>query len=242
MNLAECDNAGFFGRIYNGGTVRNLTIAADIQIANEYVTTSNVVGGFAGNVDSAIFENCHFSGNVLIHTGYIGGFVGTSTGGTYRLCSNTGDLTNLNVNGVVGGIIGIDNGSNLTGCYNTGNLKLDAASGICGGLVGDAHWGATVNACWVTGNLTASVKGGIFGRGNGYNIENSYCSMSIGHMGGDGSWSTNNVGYFEGPVPTADQIRYMNQLIYSLGWKYNEEGILVPLDGNNIPSNPIKPW
>ena len=91
--MGECDNAGFFGRIHRNGTVKNLTIAADIQIISEDETTSSVVGGFAGNVDHAIFENCHHTGNISIQTEFIGGIVGTATGATIKLCSNTGNLT-----------------------------------------------------------------------------------------------------------------------------------------------------
>ncbi|MBQ8241474.1 MAG: hypothetical protein IJZ38_11675 [Bacteroides sp.] len=241
MNLGECDNAGFFGRIHRNGTVKNLTIAADIQIINEDVSTSNVVGGFAGNVDRAIFENCHHTGNISIHTGNIGGFVGTSTGGTFRLCSNTGNLTNLNIHGTVGGMIGIDNGSNLTGCYSTGDITLDKSSGNCGGIVGNSYSGATITACWASGTFLAREIGGMFGHGNNYKINSCYWSENIGGIG-NGSWYPTNTGTFEGSAPTEEQINYMNVYIVSLGWMYKEDGSLSPIEGNNIPSNPVRPW
>ena len=243
MNLGECDNAGLFGRIHNNGEVRNLTVAADIQIVREDVSTSNVVGAFAGNVDRATFENCHYTGTISIHTGYIGAIVGTATNATIKLCSNTGNLTNLNVNGTVGGMIGVDNGSKLTACYSTGDITLGNSSGTCGGMVGESYSGATITACWASGTYLAGVKGGLFGRGGNYKLNYSYWSENIwSNVGGNGNWSSNNLGSFPGSLPYENQIAQMNAQISSLGWKYKNDGTLAPMESNTLPSNPIKPW
>ena len=240
MNLGECDNAGLFGRIHNNGEVRNLTIAANIQIIKDDVSTSNVVGAFAGNVDHATFYHCHYTGNLTIFTGYIGGMVGTATGATIQLCSNTGTLTNLNEGGVVGGMIGIDNGSRLTGCYSTADITLSDYAGTCGGMVGETHSKATIKACWTSGKYLATTKGGMAGSGN-YNISYCYWSMHYRAVGG-GSWSSSNTGTFGGTTPSENQIDMMNVQLSSLGWKYQKDGTLVPMEGNSLPSNPIKPW
>ena len=243
MNLGECDNAGFFGRIHNNGEVRNLTIAANIQIIRDDVSTANVVGAFAGNVDHATFYNCHYTGNLTIFTQYIGGMVGTATGATIQLCSNTGTLTNLKEVDTVGGMIGIDNGSRLTGCYSTADITLSDYVGTCGGMVGETHSIATIRACWTSGKYLATTKGGMAGSGPGsnYNIYYSYWSMDYRAVG-SGGWSSSNTGTFGGTTPSENQIDMMNVQLSSLGWKYQNDGTLVPLEGNSLPSNPIKPW
>ena len=237
INLGECENGGFFGRMHRGATVKNLTIAADTKIIRQGVNTSWVVGGFAGNVDSATFENCHHTGNITINTSYVGGFVGTSTGGTYRLCTNTGHLTNTG-SGQVGGFVGVDNNSTFLGCYNTGDLS---AGGRVGGILAQSWSQATITACWTGGNMTGNQIGGLFGQGNSMNITSSYCysKYPICYSGG---YNSQNVGVYYGKRPELAQILIMNEHLVSWGWMYKNDATLAPIEGNNIPSNPIKPW
>ncbi|MBQ8889068.1 MAG: hypothetical protein IJY59_06230 [Bacteroidaceae bacterium] len=243
MNMGECDNAGFFGRIYNRGTIQNLTIATDIKIINDTVKTSDMIGALSGNIDGAVIENCHFVGNISIGAGNIGGMVGTSTGGTYRLCSNTGSITNLNSNATVGGIVGIDNNSSLTGCYSTADLTFadESSTGTSGGMVGRTFSSTTLTACWTNVKMNGKVNGALLGKGGSLNATASYWNYSY-KIVGEGSWSTYNVGSFGGDTPAEEQISIMNPYISEWGWKYNENGVLVPLEKNTIPSNPIKPW
>ena len=243
MNLGECDHAGLFGRIDNGGEVRNLTIAANVQIIREGVSTADVVGAFAGYADRATFYNCHYTGNLTIETGYIGGMIGRATNATIKLCSNRGNLTNLNVDGTIGGMIGMDHSSTLTGCYSTGNLTLHKYYGICGGMVGQNNYSefTTIKACWTSGTYLAYSSGGMAGHG-WYHFYYSYWSQSNDWVYSSGSSSTKETDSFEGTTPTVDQISKMNSQISNLGWKYQDDGTLVPMEGNSLPSNTIKPW
>lgn len=241
LNLGECDNGGFFGRVYRG-TIKNLTVAADIKLYDENVSTSSVVGGLCGNIDGAIFENCHFTGNISLGTGNIGGMVGTSTGGTFRLCSNTGNITNQ-YSALVGGIVAIDNNSSLTGCYTTGVLTFDSSvsGGTTGGLVGQTYSTSTLVACWSSATLGGSLKGALMGRGGYLDATACYWSERWS-FGGSLSASLSDSDSFAGDCPAVAQIALMNPYLTSLGWQYDENGALIPLETNSIPSNPIRPW
>lgn len=135
---------GLFGTV-NGATIRNISAEGNI-------TSSNVVGGIVGKLQTGTIENCSFSGSVA------------STGKTTK--------------GYAGGIAGVVNSKNavIDSCVNTAVISGSYA----GGILGYSSQSVTIKNCFNSGDITGSTRSaGIAGQlskgsiSNCYNIGNS---------------------------------------------------------------------
>ena len=154
--------AGLFGRINDGGKVKNVTLK-DVKIESKHDVGS--AGGVAGMSDGCKIENCSVSGSVSGSgmNGTAGGVVGYQTGGSITGCSSS-----ATVKGMVraGGVAGATNsGASLTGCYATGSVSVEnntTSAAYAGGVVGSNGASSTLTACYATGSVTGSGSGTIY--------------------------------------------------------------------------------
>ena len=140
-NNGSC--GGFIGVI---GTTTSLTISKCYSVGEVLSTSASksIVGGFAGNVASAIvIDNCYSNCDVCVSSGQAlyrqgGGFVGTmDAAGTIKRCYCTG---NVRISSIYnGGFIGWMTAGTIADCYSTGALSANnqASTGLfCGYFVG----------------------------------------------------------------------------------------------------------
>lgn len=102
---------GLFGRLGNGGTIKNVTLD------NAQITAKSNIGGIVGKNYCGNITNCHVTSTVLIHASsnnaeYHGGIVGMNTGvegkyGTVSYCTSSaildGSFSNCNRYGAIAG-------------------------------------------------------------------------------------------------------------------------------------------
>ena len=183
--------AGLFTRVGEGGTVRNLTVKAEIAPESLYGSIGSVVGrnnggtissctgsvvvkgnadssvgGVVGSSESGTISSCigsvYINGNI---DSPVGGIVGSSESGTIENCRNTGsiDVTGSSTDSVagIGGIVGTNNGT-VENCENTGKVTV-GDKGVIGGIVGHANGGSTVSNCRNSGDISANMDGSITG-------------------------------------------------------------------------------
>ena len=156
------ENAGLFGCIGDGGTVKNVVLEnVQITSGNQYASVGGVVGySFLGNI-----ENCSVSGSVSGNgsSSDVGGVVGLQFGGSITGCSSSAPVKGRQRAGGVAGLT--DNSAILTGCYTTGDVTLESNnsnSTYAGGVVGLNAGGSTLIACYATGSVSGSGSGTIY--------------------------------------------------------------------------------
>ena len=177
--------AGLFTMVGEGGTVRNLTVEAEIAPKSLHGSIGSVVGVNNGGTISSCIGSVVVNGDA---DSSVGGIVGRNNGGTISSCIGSVDV-NGNANFSVGGIVGSSESGTIENCRNTGSIDVtgrstDSANGI-GGIVGTNN--GTVENCENTGKVTVGGKGvigGIVGRANGSskvsNCRNSGCIRANG--------------------------------------------------------------
>lgn len=141
---AELGGTGLFACTTDGTVVRNLTLGENCVIEGAAVT-----GGFVGQMNGGLLENCGNRG--LIQGGqYSGGIAGVIEKGKIIACYNSGKVQGTTE---VGGILGqgAETGA-LIACYNTGNVEAKGYGG--GGIVGGFYGTASVTNCYNLGNVT----------------------------------------------------------------------------------------
>jgi hypothetical protein len=202
------DRQGFFGRINNGASVRNLgliggtitgknTVGGVVAnsggvsiipstVQNCYSTcdvngTGFIVGGVVGsNYNSSIVENCYSTGNVSVGGESVGGVVGNnSSGSMVRNCYATGAV--VSGTNFAGGVVGeSESSSRVQNCYATGTVR-SGSSYYVGGVVGS---GGTVqnSVALVPSVRTSSSNADRIGRVLGYTVgtySNNYARTSM---------------------------------------------------------------
>ncbi len=188
-------NAGLFGTVNSGTTIKNLTVNGSVKGYG-----AGIIAAYATNTN---FENCYVSGSVtsLSRGGYssAGGIVGNIQGGCIDNCRT--EYLSLNAQ-AVGSIVGIVSGeTTIKNCYNTNSIQsMNTYSSYgLGGIVGVAEGTCNIINCYNTGNLMGLATngnpsgeytmngpvGGIVGKG-ATNIVNCYNTgnLSGGSVGG----------------------------------------------------------
>ncbi|MGA2091903.1 MAG: M6 family metalloprotease domain-containing protein [Sedimentisphaerales bacterium] len=180
INGGSNDYLGLFGRIFSGGSVKNL------GLENCSVSGCDYVGSLAGFNRGSI-SNCYSTGVVSGDYYYVGGLVGyNDDGGNISNCYSTGavsstyDPDGLQGRGV-GGLVGVNTGIIISNCYSTG-----AVSGTyyVGGLVGENL--GSISQCYSTGSVSGyAYVGGLVGDNDGIigSISNCYSTGGVGGFG-----------------------------------------------------------
>ncbi|MEG1603034.1 MAG: GLUG motif-containing protein [Cloacibacillus sp.] len=180
--------AALFGIVDSGGTVKNLTVSADVTNESYKAGANNIIvltGGIIG-YNSGTVANCTSSGTVTPNGQYsmAGGISGFNDGGTITNCTNSGKIT---VDGDLsqgGGIVGQASGT-VTGCTNNGDVTATSQGGSSGGIAGSANPGVTISNCTNSGAVAGITAGGIAGN-TGATISN--CANS-GKVTANGTYS-----------------------------------------------------
>ncbi|MDH6341581.1 hypothetical protein M2480_000962 [Parabacteroides sp. PFB2-12] len=170
---------GFFGRIKNSATVKNLHIAAEVK--NEYYGSGYFTcgtGAVVGITSNSIIENCTFS-KIITAMGNMDG--DCNLGGIVGMASNT-KIQNCKMTGTVkggvsystfhtGGIIGLGSGT-ISGCTVSGFISAGETTGYgqapsgflygqnlyTGGIAG--RFGDFITECAFSGTITGGVGTG----------------------------------------------------------------------------------
>ena len=181
---------GFFAELL-GGTVKNLTVNAEIYVSDTSEVAASGTAILAGHLKDATLDHCFTEGSIRVtrENAYIGGLVGYVDVGTVadsRIinCGNKATITvsgsttkdkQTRAGGIAGFLLGNSNKANnilIANCYNIGtvilsNGKLPYAGGICGWLQSYSTLGGqiTVINCYNAGTVRAdgytSTKGRI---------------------------------------------------------------------------------
>lgn len=165
-NTATGDNAiGLFG-VVDGGTVKNVTLNVNINVAN-----NELAGGAIGLlVNGGTAEKIHVTGNVKAADG-VGGIVGRMLiSGTIKECLNEAVVNAAKDGSGSGGIVGkayytaTGKTMNIQDCENRGSIT---AAYCAGGIAGLSA--ANVSGCTNSGSVTAgNHAGGIVGEQTNY--------------------------------------------------------------------------
>ena len=211
---------GLFGRIGNGGTVQNLTLA-DSTIRISRSDSTAYVGGICGYNDGTIQNCCNSVKATATVTGSsicVGGICGYNNNGSITSCSNSGNVTGSgsSVTGSgstanVGGICG-ENWGSIENCSNSGSVEgssMAAVGGICGrnrdsitncSNSGDVSGGSVGGICGICayndGSITnCSNSGSVTGT-----VSGTYVGGICGYNNGGSITSCSNSGNVSGPV------------------------------------------
>lgn len=163
--------AGLFGYTAGTTTIKNLTVAGEIDLEN----TAKCVGGIVGEANARMVScvsrvriaAAGFGTNDKCAVGGVAGKLGSSTSGmTDCRFEGSVDITcksgGAYISGGVGGVVGAVNGGTLTRCENMGTVTVDKGVGV-GGIAGKVNYGASFEQCANSGHIsndTAAVIGG----------------------------------------------------------------------------------
>ena len=139
-NSAELDAGAMVA--YHRGTLKNVTVNADVALVAGNVSKVTALGGLVGRVVVGSVEDCTYAGNIIVPAGfsvttqktYIGGLVGwiTNASGVIKDSYFNGTLeTEARVSSTstsdpylyVGGIVGCNSGGTVEGCVTTDHPK-----------------------------------------------------------------------------------------------------------------------
>ncbi len=189
----------------NGGTVKNLTIAAASDVTSPVLVDNGnkCYGSLAGVAKgNAVFDNCTNRVNIICDVELsglkIGGLIGLANKCSITNCTNYGNITSNfhNIGGIVGEMV---NMNSISGCTNYGNITTTSSSETvktqnCGGI--SSRLSLTDSSLYCTdchnyGNIilqkasaSDSYIGGIFGQ----------ASCCISHCSNSGTIACNNTG------------------------------------------------
>lgn len=164
---------GLFRYISESGTVRNLTVKAEIVPGG----SREQIGGIAGN-NAGVIENCRFEGSVS-GSSFVGGIAGTNTA-TGRISGCTVKAT-LSGSHFVGGMAGINHGI-VEDCENLGDInataqqnQVDISDITIGTIVGTESVTNVTDIGGIVGNNPGTIRncvnrGAVGYRQMGYNI------------------------------------------------------------------------
>ena len=189
----------------NGGTVKNLTIAAtnDVTTPEFVYNGSYCYGALAGIAkENATLDNCTNLTNITCDRESsslkVGGLIGLANGCTLKKCTNRGSINSnsLYVGGIVGETVDLNS---FSGCSNYGTITTTSSSGTVktqylGGIAG--HTDLSDNSGYATdchnygdivlqkASASTTYIGGVFGRVN--------CNIS--GCSNEGNIACNNTG------------------------------------------------
>ena len=190
-------NVGLFGRVVEGGVLKDLGIDENSTVSGGYY-----VGGVVGYNYYGTVENCYNMGSVGSNN-LVGGVVGYSFEGAVTNCYNAGSVNGSG--NYVGGVIGY-NGGAVTNCYNAGSVN--GSGNYVGGVAGYNLLDSTVSNCYNTGPVSGIDNvGGVAGRNSNGTVENCYNTASVG--------GTNDVGGVVGYSYDAIEMCYYNKDTYT---------------------------
>jgi hypothetical protein len=164
INRVDAAYVGLFGRIGEGGEVKN------VGVINVNMTGESDVGGLAGRNYYGNISNSYSTGNVTGVNVYVGGLVGFNNEGNISNSYSTGNVTGEK--GYVGGLVGQNDEGKILNSYSTGNVTGESYD--VGGLVGFNSNGNISNS-YSTGNVSGELYnvGGLVGETDG-TVSNSY--------------------------------------------------------------------
>ena len=179
------NNQGLFGKIGEGGVVKNLFIESSS------ITAYENVGAVAGSNFGTI-QNC-FNYSAIRSTYNTGGVSG-SNNGTIQNCGNSGSVYGTYS---AGGVVGINNDGMITSCFNMDRVySLQRTGGIIGTNYG------VIRYCYNNGEVEGGVSvGGLVGYQNSSVANNFSSCYNIGRIKGASQVGA-VVGYFINGVVT----------------------------------------
>ena len=177
---------GLFG-VVDGGTVKNLNLEVNINVAN-----SNLAGGAIGMMlNGATAENITVNGAIVGNDG-VGGIAGRLViDGTIANCTNNASVTSSY--GGIGGIVGkayYEDGANtatfasITNCTNKGTIKAPMYVGGIAGLARANVSGCVNEGAIVGGTQTGGIVGQLMAAGTVSDNENKANVTGTSHVGG----------------------------------------------------------
>ena len=157
--------SGLFGRILEGGVVRNLRIDAScsMKVSNG---NNEFFAGFVADVNEGVLENCENHGSVFHRSGYtekdvyVGGIVGVNKASVLR-CRNFGKVESKGVSVSQNGEISI----NLGGIAGGGYIKTAMCPVVA--------WCENVGEICFNGDFPICNIGGI--QGSGFKVPAKFC-------------------------------------------------------------------
>lgn len=213
-------------------------------------------GGLVGYTENCIIKDCEFGAPGCNFTikglDWVGGLVGYSRYGSMWGCSNYGGVQGLypkSPGGSGGGIVGGCEEGKIYISQNFGNVDYFLNSGgIAGSMNSGVVTGCTnyggVSLSGMLGNLIYNIAG-IVGKMDNTDINGCYSNGEIGGNGAGIAWGTGDIegSYYEDGAAgnggaytdelTDEERDAMNDLLKDLGYGYNEEGVVEPLDKSN---------
>lgn len=144
-------NAGLFGDLSSGATIKNVTVNGQITING--AEKRICAGGIAGQAGYSIIENCLSNCTITISANgegtAAGGIFGKADGDNVVInCTNTGAISSNNHSG---GIMGSANCETITNCTNKAEITSSNAEYPAGGIVGYLWLQATNKQFTLTG-------------------------------------------------------------------------------------------
>lgn len=254
----SANDTGLFGKLEEGGVLKNLTLAAP------QVSGTRSVGAFVGRSWGTV-DNCHTSGGTVTGSQAkgLGGIVGanwvntTTNPPVISNCSNSASVTSTYSSGSAGGIAG-ENEGQIFNCSNSGSVTSPYNAG---GLVGSnkndysnqSGTGGTVyggiNNSYNRGTVNGKVAGGIAAYQMG-SMRNCYNSASVtgssyaGQLIGEINSSLTNTSLFYDSNYTTAAVGNSTSVpatSFTAG-----STILTPLNNwvsaNNVGGIPYKTW
>ena len=158
----EEDNyVGFFYRIYQNGTVKNLKLTNSYIEGTMAASERGAVGSLAGR-SNGVIDTVYSNAIVVNSARMTGGLVGMITGEGANTIRNSwfdGKITGITrTGGILGGMYGNKQDIEVTieHCANTGNIAVPRSYGDVGGICGMAETGGTIYIwdCLNTGTYT----------------------------------------------------------------------------------------
>ena len=174
INLPGRDYVGFFGYVFDGGTVK------DLILENADIRGNDRVGGITGMMQSSTVSNCSVTGEVKGRQ-RVGGIAGSmnicSISAGVRNCSFDGAVTGMGTGSAfdyIGGIAGYMASSMISQSFALGSVS---GRNSVGGIVGHISSSSTPNNvlnCYYIGDVTGNdYVGGIAGDINMSNNNNA---------------------------------------------------------------------
>lgn len=169
---------GLFGKILDGGAVRNLKIGESCSMKVSSGNTEFYVG-FIADVNEGIIENCENHGNINHRSGYtekdiyVGGIAGVNKASVLH-CRNFGQIVSkavgaaqigelsVNLGGIAGGgFLKTEMCPVIAWCENLGSIDFNGDSPVCnvGGIQGNG-FKVPVKFCVNRGDIMAETAAG----------------------------------------------------------------------------------
>ncbi len=214
VDTTGADFLGLFGKIDDGGQVRNLIL--DNASITESGYESDSIGLLAGEENSGGITRCGVSGTIQMigdndynFCWIIGGLVGNLVNGTINESYSSA--------GVLGGLSGL---GGLVGSMTNGTVSDSYASGPVignfnvGGLAGIINSGVKIDKCYSVGWVKGATGGGLVGNADATPVTNSFwdvmTSNQLNSYGGTGLYTQN----------------LMDRVLFEYyGWDFNDASI-----------------